>query len=131
MNRAVILACLGGLLLITAATQTHAFKCVPIYGNWCGIDHPRGGWPAPVDAFDAACMRHDLCTAGPGSDTPCDIAFVSELRAIAARVGHLPRPLQWAEYVIRLKAGGPLGGMPVPSPGDVFGLLSGLAAPCR
>ena len=123
---AVPAALLAALLSADAA----AFKCVPIYGNWCGIDYPSRGWPPPIDAFDAACMRHDLCTAGPGSDTPCDIAFVAELRGIAAEVGYLPRPLQWAEYVIRLKAGGPWGGMPMPTPGDAFGILSSVASPC-
>jgi hypothetical protein len=118
------------LVLAGAGAPAAAFPCLPIYGNWCGPAHPRYGSPPPVDAFDAACMRHDLCTAA-GPDTPCDIAFVGELRGLAAQFGYLPRPLQWAEYVIRLKAGGPAGGMPMPSPGDAFGLLSGLAAPCR
>ena len=130
MTRAAILACLAGPLLAVAAGQAPAFKCVPIYGNWCGIDYPSHGAPPPVDAFDAACMRHDLCTAGPGPDTPCDIALVSELRGIAAQVGYLPRPLQWAEYVIRVKAGGSWGGMPMPTPWDAFGLMSSVASPC-
>ncbi|MBK5931723.1 hypothetical protein [Halochromatium salexigens] len=123
-------ALLAGALLLLAAGNAAAFKCMPLYGNWCGINHPSHGWPPPVDAFDAACMRHDLCTAQPGPDTGCDIAFVSQLHGIAAQVGYLPRPLQWAEYVIRLKAGGPWGGMPLPTPGDALGVMSSLAAPC-
>jgi hypothetical protein len=119
-----------GLLLVAVATPASAFKCMPIYGNWRGIEHPASGFPPPVDAFDAACMRHDFCTASPGSDQPCDLAFVGELHDIAARVGYLPRQLQWAEYLIRVKAGGPAGGMPMPSPGDAFGLLSSIATPC-
>lgn len=130
MSPAQTFAVVSGVLLIAATTQAGAFKCMPIYGNWCGIGHPASGLPPPVDAFDAACMRHDFCTAAPGSDRPCDLAFVGELREIAARVGYLPRQLRWAEYVIRLKAGGPAGGMPLPSPGDAFGLLSSIAAPC-
>lgn len=121
---------LAATLLLVAAGPAAAFKCMPIYGNWCGIDHPSRGWPPPVDAFDEACMRHDLCTAQPGSDTPCDVAFVDELHRVAAQVGYLPRPLQWAEYVIRLKAGGPWGGMPMPTPGDAIGAMSSLTAPC-
>ncbi len=124
------LAGLTGAFLLLMAGNAAAFKCMPIYGNWCGIDHPSRGWPPPVDAFDAACMRHDLCTAHPGSDTPCDIAFVGELRSIAAQVGYLPRPLQWAEYLVRLKSGGPWGGMPIPTPGDAMGVMSSLASPC-
>jgi hypothetical protein len=130
MNRTPILASLLGVLLVTCATQAAAFKCMPLYGNWCGVGHPAAGFPPPIDAFDAACMRHDFCVAGPGPEQPCDIAFVDELHRIAAQVGYLPRPLQWAEYVIRVKAGGPKGGIPMPMPGDAFGLFSSIAAPC-
>lgn len=123
-------ACLS-LLLVCVAPAAHAFKCVPIYGNWCGPGHPpSGAWPPPADPFDAACMRHDLCTAGPGPDTPCDIAFVGELHSLARLYGHLPRPLQWAEYVIRIKAGGAWTGMPLPAPGDTLGIFRSLTAPC-
>jgi hypothetical protein len=130
MSRNPFLTCLLGAVLATCATQAAAFKCMPLYGNWCGVGYPVAGFPPPVDAFDAACMRHDLCTAGPGPNQACDVAFVGELHAVAARVGYLPRPLQWAEYVIRVKSGGPWGGMPMPSPGDALGLMSSVAAPC-
>ncbi len=130
MNRASIPLYLAGLLLTALTTDAAAFKCMPLYGNWCGINYPSGGFPPPVDAFDAACMRHDLCTAAPGADTGCDIAFVSELRGLAAQAGYLPRPLQWAEYAIRVKSGGPWGGMPMPTPWDAFGVMSSVAAPC-
>jgi hypothetical protein len=129
MNRRILLACLT-LLLASAATDVLAFKCVPIYGNWCGLNYPRNGWPPPVDAFDAACMRHDLCTAAPGPNRGCDDVFVAELRGIAAQLGYLPRPLQWAEYLIRIKAGGPGGGMPMPMPGDALGAMSSILSPC-
>ncbi len=130
MSRTCVLSCLLGGLLATCAIQAAAFKCMPLYGNWCGAGYPVAGFPPPVDAFDAACMRHDLCTAGAGPEQICDIAFVGELHAVAAQVGYLPRPLQWAEYVIRVKSGGPAGGMPMPSPLDAFGLMSSVAAPC-
>ena len=130
MSRAPVLAWLSAALLLAAAGDAAALKCLPIYGNWCGPEHPRYGSPPPVDAFAAAGMRHDICTA-TGPDTPCDIAFVNETRSLAAQLGYLPRPLQWAEYVIRLKAGGPAGGMPAPAPGDLFGLFSGVVAPWR
>jgi hypothetical protein len=119
------------LLLAGAAPAAHAFKCLPVYGNWCGPDYPpAGAMPPPVDVFDAACMRHDFCTAGPGSDTPCDLIFAGELGVLAAQFGYLPRPLQWAEYVIRVKTGGPWGDFPLPSPEDALGLMWGLVAPC-
>jgi hypothetical protein len=119
------------LLLAGLAPNAQAFKCLPVYGNWCGLGYPPAGtFPPPVDAFDAACMRHDLCVAGPQPEAPCDIAFVGELRGLALTHGYLPRPLQWAEYVIRMRAGGPWGGMPSPAPGDALGALSSLVAPC-
>jgi len=124
-------ATLLGLLpaLLLAPGQAQAFKCLPIYGNWCGPGHPTTAALPPVDAFDAACMRHDLCTtSAPGA--LCDRAFVGELHQLAAQTGYLPRPLQWAEYVIRLKAGGGWGGMPMPTPWDGMGLLSSVLAPC-
>ncbi len=121
------IALCAGLLPITG----HAFKCVPIYGNWCGPGHPAAGFPPPVDAFDAACMRHDLCVAAPVSEQACDVAFVHELHQLAVQFGYLPRALQWAEYVIRVKAGAaPWSGMPTPWPGDALGLFLALATPC-
>lgn len=119
-----------GQTLVLAASNANACKCVLIFGNWCGPGHPSAGTAPPVDAFDAACMRHDLCTAGPGPDTPCDMPLVGELHTLAERYGYLPRPLQWAEYVIRVKAGGRWGGMPRPGLGDALGILSSLASPC-
>lgn len=130
MTRPRPVTCLLGLLLAAAATPAAAFKCMPIYGNWCGVGYPNAGAPPPVDEFDAACMRHDFCIAGSGDSLPCDISFIQELHAVAARVGYLPRPLQWAEYVIRVKAGGHWGGMPLPGPWDAAGLMSSIAAPC-
>ena len=58
-------------------------QSVAIYGNWCGPNHP--GTPAlagpPVDALDAACMRHDICTANLGRfNCGCDLGFMAELR---------------------------------------------------
>ena len=121
------LALLGALAASPASASP--FGCLPIYGNWCGPGHPTSTALPPVDAFDAACMRHDLCTAY-GPDTPCDRAFVGELHQIAAQTGYLPRPLQWAEYVIRLKSGGGWGGMPMPTPWDGMGVMSSLMSPC-
>lgn len=116
--------------LLLSAGPADAFKCLPIYGNWCGPGHPASLALPPVDGFDAACMRHDYCTAGPFPETACDRGFVGELRQLAAQTGYLPRPLQWAEYVIRLKSGGGWSGMPMPMPGDVMGIASSVLAPC-
>jgi len=58
-------------------------QSVPVYGNWCGLNHPSNPLLAgpPVNALDAACMRHDICTANRGRfDCGCDLAFMNELR---------------------------------------------------
>jgi hypothetical protein len=127
-----VLPLLIGTLLLSPAAEAFPMKCMPIYGNWCGSGHPRSGdFPPPVDAFDAACMRHDLCSDGPGPNGLCDVNFVHELRGLANQYGYLPRSLQWAEYVIRVKAGGnPFSGMPTPTPFDAMGAFGSLATPC-
>ena len=66
-------------------------------------------------------MRHDLCTSGPVPGGACDYAFVGEVRTLAAQLGYMPRPLQWAEYAIRVKSGGSWGDMPMPTPWDAMG----------
>ncbi len=56
---------------------------IPVYGNWCGPNYPSNPALAgpPVDALDAACMRHDICTAQRGRfDCGCDLALMNELR---------------------------------------------------
>ncbi len=47
-----LLTLLAGLLPAPGAEAF--FKCMPIYGNWCGPGHPSSGYPPPVDAVDAA-----------------------------------------------------------------------------
>ncbi len=66
-----------------AAAQGTFPVSVPVYGNWCGPAYPASlsvDRP-PVDPLDAACMRHDYCTAANGiGSCGCDIGFMSELR---------------------------------------------------
>ncbi|HHB12814.1 MAG TPA: hypothetical protein ENK62_06410 [Chromatiales bacterium] len=120
--------------MLSPIPQAQAFlKCMPLYGNWCGVDYPpKGTFPPPVDEFDAACMRHDLCTAGDDflGNTRCDRMFVSELNALRLKYGFLPKPLQWAEYALRVKSGGPWGGMPMPTPWDMLGFAQSVLTPC-
>lgn len=129
-SRPQVAALLLSALLLPAGAA-NAFKCLPLYGNWCGPGHPAVVALPPVDVFDAACMRHDYCTAGPAPEVVCDRAFVGELHQLAAQTGYLPRPLQWAEYVIRLKSGGGWGDMPMPTPWDAMGIMSSVLAPCQ
>ncbi len=122
----------AALVALVCTPNAHAQMCMPLYGNWCGPGHPAYVALPPVDAFDAACMRHDLCTSAPVPTGACDRAFVDELHQLAAQTGYLPRPLQWAEYAIRVRAGdAPWNGMPMPTPGDAMGFMSSFFSSCR
>lgn len=71
------------LLLLSALPWQAQGQVGAFYGHWCGAG-PRGGPFAlpPVDALDAACMRHTACTALRGRmDCSCDIALMRDLRA--------------------------------------------------
>ena len=59
-----------------------------IHGNYCGPGN-RGYDKAPVDALDAACRRHDLCTPDGGALPSC--ACNRRLAREAARVASDPR----------------------------------------
>ncbi len=107
----ILIPAIISLLLPTSEAQ--AFKCLPLYGNWCGPGHPSGLALPPVDGFDAACMRHDYCIDGPGPEAQCDRALVDELNLLASQVGYLPRPLQWgavggANWTLQLEASSPV-----------------------
>ncbi len=86
--RVALLVLLGAIPLpgaIAPALAQSAYPVsLPVYGNWCGPDYPANPARAapPVDALDAACMRHDMCTAARGSfDCGCDLGLLNELRA--------------------------------------------------
>ena len=53
-----------------------------IHGNYCGVGN-RPGTP-PIDALDAACMRHDACTdTGTLPSCTCDQRLRIEAMAVA------------------------------------------------
>ncbi len=129
MRRLAIVLAIAAVFAFAAHGEARA-KCMPIYGNWCGANYPPpGANPPPVDVFDDACRRHDHCYLRFGAANHCDVAFVHELRALAARIGYLPRPLQWAESLLRMKSGGPIG-FPMPTPGDMMGAMSSVMTDC-
>ena len=71
------------LLLLLAPLAAHAKgPAFPLHGHWCGLGQSGGPLAAaPIDPLDAACMRHDICTAQRGRlDCGCDIGFMRELR---------------------------------------------------
>lgn len=79
---AILLLCLWGIVG-AAQAQSDLQIYAPVYGNWCGPNHPVNMSRAngPVDALDATCMRHDYCIAAKGAySCGCDIALLQELR---------------------------------------------------
>lgn len=117
---------------LSAATQANASGCMRLYGNWCGTGVPvSGSSPPPVDDYDVACMHHDQCMADRFMNKKaCDIGFVNELNHLRRHYGSMPRPLEWAEYVLRIRSGGDWRGMPVPQPRDPFGMLRSFTESC-
>ncbi len=80
----LLVVCLGFLSLAPAGAQEFPEIYAPVYGNWCGPNHPVSieNAPAPVDQLDSACMRHDYCVAAQGDyNCGCDLAFLTELRS--------------------------------------------------
>ncbi len=52
------------------------------HGNYCGPGNRPG--TRPVDALDAACMRHDFCGSPEGlKSCACNMKFQREAEAIA------------------------------------------------
>jgi len=81
MGNPVVIRLFILLVLIPMAAQAQV--SLPVYGNWCGPDYPANTAIAapPVDALDAACMRHDYCAAARGRfDCGCDLMLMYELR---------------------------------------------------
>ncbi|GJD60070.1 hypothetical protein [Methylobacterium frigidaeris] len=55
------------------------------HGNYCGPGSRGAGRP-PIDALDAACMRHDACTPPRGQGLPtcsCHARLQREAEAVA------------------------------------------------
>lgn len=85
---AVAILLLAGLWHGSPATAQNmmGMSTWPLYGNWCGPDHPGNPWRAtlpPVDPLDAACRRHDLCYRQRGTmDCACDLVLMNDLRRL-------------------------------------------------
>lgn len=132
MSRLIISFLVIPLIVLAFSTPAKA-ACFPVYGFWCGADWPpRGRNPRPIDAFDAACMRHDYCYERFGEDDRrCDAGFVQDLHGLFWQYRYLPRPLQLAERYYSTRIGLASGPPPMPMPGDIMGLLGGLLADCE
>jgi len=54
----------------------------PLYGNWCGPDHPKKGTnPTAIDKTDLACKHHDQCYEANGYfNKSCDASLIIELK---------------------------------------------------
>ncbi|MDQ7015404.1 MAG: hypothetical protein Q9N68_03395 [Gammaproteobacteria bacterium] len=59
---------------------------VPLYGNWCGPNHPSNplNAAAPINEIDAACQQHDLAYAR-GYQAYGDYQLVNHLSDIQRR----------------------------------------------
>lgn len=91
------------LILIAAVTLSACATIIgngpaPVYGCWCGKNQPAPNEdPRPVDVWDEACRRHDLCYRRYGSDNrDCDVEFVIRLEEIALHLGEIPGQMQVA-----------------------------------
>jgi hypothetical protein len=72
-----------------------------IHGNYCGIGNRPG--TAPIDALDAACMRHDACTqTGQLPTCACD----ERLRIEATAIARDPRTRPDVQAIAAATAGG-------------------------
>ena len=74
----------GAVIKDLAGGDVRALRRGPllIHGNFCGIGARPG--VAPIDALDAACMRHDACTkTGSLPTCACDERLMREATAIA------------------------------------------------
>ena len=90
--RLFIVLIVAALLVACASAQPQVKRetagVMGLYGNWCGLDHPKdvAANPPPIDALDAACMRHDLCYTERGFlSCECDAAFTQELYSEMAK----------------------------------------------
>jgi hypothetical protein len=68
----------------TIFTNKNTAGTFPIYGNYCGLDHPRAGSnPIPIDKTDLACKNHDKCyDQNEYFNKKCDENIVTELKSI-------------------------------------------------
>jgi hypothetical protein len=89
---------------LPAASDIRVAKVAMLFhGNYCGVGSRAG--TAPVDALDAACMRHDACTPSGGIPScACNARLQVESTAIA-RNARQPPELQFLASVTAAGAG--------------------------
>lgn len=68
-----------------SAQQASTMPSIPVYGNWCGPEHPKDletltTPPAPIDELDRLCMHHDYCYLEHGNfNCDCDSTFTRDV----------------------------------------------------
>ena len=94
----------GKLARLPVASDMRAAKVAMLFhGNYCGVGSRAGR--APVDALDAACMRHDACTPSGGIPScACNARLQAESNAIALNA-HQPPDLQFLASMTAAGAG--------------------------
>lgn len=71
------------LIIIGCSSKSALIKqeqtsSIPIYGNWCGLAHPKdiNTLPEAIDDLDLICKKHDLCYEEKGMfSCECDVAM--------------------------------------------------------
>ena len=84
-----------------------------VYGNWCGIEHPKdiNDPPLAIDDLDEICMRHDYCYVEKGMlDCGCDKALRAELEAALLAEQFQGEKLHFARTFNHYFAGSPCNG---------------------
>jgi hypothetical protein len=89
---------------LPVASDIRAAKVAMLFhGNYCGVGSRAG--TAPVDALDAACMRHDACTPSGGIPScACNARLLVQSTAIAQNA-HQPPELQFLASMTAAGAG--------------------------
>ncbi len=102
---------LGLAALLTAASVAPATAQTPLapllngqlvfYGNYCGPGQ-YGRHPAPIDALDAACQRHDACVVDFRLPScACNARLAHEAAAVARSPRAPARERQAADFTAR------------------------------
>ena len=138
MKRHTIVTKLASTALLAACWATPSFAqpaalgrpTILIHGNYCG---PGNNAPLPpIDALDAACMRHDACTPDRGLPTKaCNRRLEREATAVALDRRQPDNLRAMAGAVATFAAANPSQETPDVMPADVAATAAYLIAATR
>ncbi|WP_237481153.1 hypothetical protein [Lichenibacterium dinghuense] len=104
----VVCALLGATPALAQVLPTPQDPVAPLmhgalvyHGNYCGPGN-KGVHPAPVDALDAACMRHDACVKDfKIPSCGCNARLAEEAAAVAADASAPAQEREAADFTAR------------------------------